>query len=287
MANFTAFKEYEPSQVAAIIFIFVFLVEFVAHSWQSIRAKAWYMWLLVLSTLLEFIGYALREYCIHNRHVMTPYILSQVFIVMSPAFFAASIYMLVGRAMLYVGHGYSIIRPSWITPIFVSLDVVAICSQGGGSGIMFGGSSTLDRIKLGRNILIVGLFIQLIAFVAFLFLTISFDIKTRRALGQHVASLRPLLNVFYFSGALILLRSVYRAIEFMTIDFGSYPLTGYFYNVEWSYYVLDAIPIAIAVLAYNIWFPAKYLPKSKEERLGIKEDGATMLNNSSLELRQV
>ena len=71
--------------------------------------------------------------------------------------------MLVGRAILYVGPGYAIIRPSWITPIFVGLDIVAICAQGGGSGIIFSGSDP-NQMKTGRMILIGGLFIQLIAF---------------------------------------------------------------------------------------------------------------------------
>lgn len=147
----------------------------------------------------------------------------------------------------------------------------------------------MDRVRLGRNILIAGLFIQLIGFMAFLFLTILFDVKTHRAVGKHVTSLRPLLNVFYISGALILLRSIYRTIEFITIDFGSFPLKGYFYNAEWSYHVLDAIPIAIAMLAYNVWYPARYLSRSKKERLAIKEGGTNTTSNtrSSLELREV
>jgi hypothetical protein len=39
-----------------------------------------------------------------------------------------------------------------------------------------------------------------------------FDRKTTVSLRQHVASLRPLMNAFYVSGALILLRSIYRAV---------------------------------------------------------------------------
>jgi hypothetical protein len=39
-----------------------------------------------------------------------------------------------------------------------------------------------------------------------------FDRKTTVALRSRVAILRPLMNAFYLSGALILLRSIYRTV---------------------------------------------------------------------------
>lgn len=264
--RFVAFTEYEPNEAACIVFIGVFIVLFIAHVWQSIRARIWYMWPLIVATAFEAIGYILRELAIRDRYARTPYIVSQVVIVMSPAFFAANLYMLVGRAIVYVGPGYAILRPSLITPIFVGLDILAIATQGGGSGIIFGGSD-VDRMKMGRMVLIGGLFIQLIAFGVFLLLAIYFDWKTTVALRKHVAFLRPLMNAFYISGTLILLRSIYRAIEFITLDLTQHPINSYLYNTEWPYYVLDALPIAVAVFVYNIFFPAKYLPHTKHERL--------------------
>ena len=58
-------------------------------------------------------------------------------------------------------------RPSWITPVFVGLDVLAIATQGIGSAVLFGTEIDLNKLKTGRTILILGLFIQLIAFTVF------------------------------------------------------------------------------------------------------------------------
>jgi RTA1 like protein len=67
--------------------------------------------------------------------------------------------------MVYVGSGYSIIRPSFVTPVFVGFDVLAIATQGFGSAILFGTDVDLNKLKTGRAVLILGLFIQLGAFV--------------------------------------------------------------------------------------------------------------------------
>ncbi|KAG8832357.1 hypothetical protein FRC18_005185 [Serendipita sp. 400] len=100
----------------------------------------------------------------------------------------------------------------------------------------------------------------------------------------QVLHLRPFMNAFYASGALILLRSIYRAIEFLSLDFSTHPATGYFFNVEWAYYVLDALPIALATLIYNIWYPAKYLPKSKKVAIS-KDEEYTMTHSVPQEER--
>jgi len=273
--TFTAFGQYEPNEAAAVIFIVVFTVLLFAHLWQSIRARIWYMWPLILATAIEVVGYVLREYSIHNRHDKNPYIVGQVFVIMAPACFAANLYMLVGRAIVYVGPGYAIIRPSWITPIFVGLDVLAIATQGIGSAVLFGTEQDLNKLKTGRTILILGLFVQLVAFTAFLFIAVYFDRRTTVALRKLVAPLRPMMNAFYISGALVLLRSIYRAVEFISVDFNKRPITSYLYTTEWPYFVLDALPMAVAIFVYNILFPAKYLPRTKAEKLQ-REDETPM-----------
>jgi hypothetical protein len=120
--------------------------------------------------------------------------------------------------MIYVGPGYSLIRPRWITPIFVGFDIVSIGTQAIGGSILFGNDISLTKLKRGRAVLIAGLFIQLTAFVCFLFFAVFFDRKTTVVLKSRVVSLRPLMNAFYISGAFILLRSVYRLIGMLALD---------------------------------------------------------------------
>lgn len=261
--GYRAFREYEPSTPAAIIFICIFGVLLIAHLYQSIRARIYYMWPLILATALEFAGYILRKYTIDHRTEKPPSVAGQVLIIMAPACFAANLYMLVGRIMLFIGSTYSIVRPGWITPIFVGFDVLAIGLQGLGAGMLFGNEDDLGKLKRARAILILGLMVQLVAFAIFLFFAIWFDRKATKALRQRMARVRLLMWAFYVTGALILLRSVYRAVEFLTVDISNLPPKGYLFTVEWAFYVLDALPIALATMTYNIIFPGKYLPKNK------------------------
>ncbi|PVF97170.1 RTA1-domain-containing protein [Serendipita vermifera] len=277
---FIAFKQYEPNEAACIVFIVVFGLLVALHLWRSFRAKVWYMWPLIVSTMMEWLGYLLREYSIHNRTKKGPYLTSQVLIIVSPACLAVQLYMLIGKTMEFVGIEYSLIRPSWIAPIFLGIDILSIIAQAAGSAILFNqdASTSIDQVKTGRAILIVGLFIQLVGFSVFLFLSIFFDRKTHVKLGKRISLLRPLMNAFYIAGALILIRSIYRAVEFITIDLSTRPVSGYLWNTEWPYYVLDALPIALSVLVYLILFPPNYLPSNPDVVLHKDEEVALSSN---------
>ncbi|KAG8832355.1 hypothetical protein FRC18_005183 [Serendipita sp. 400] len=264
MPRYQAFKQYEPSQAAAIIFAVLFGILLAAHTWQSARAKIYCLWVLILATALECAGYILREYTIHHRTEKTPSVIGQVFIIVAPACLAAALYMVVGRIMTQVGASHSIIRPSWITPIFVGFDILSIGMQALGAAILFNTDDNLDKLKKARSILTIGLMIQIVAFAIFLVLTGWFDRRATKASPRKMVTVRMLMIAFYITGALIMIRSIYRAIEFITVDFNSRPPRGYFFNVEWAYYVLDALPIAIATGVYNVVFPAKYLRRDEE-----------------------
>jgi hypothetical protein len=54
-------------------------------------------------------------------------------LLLAPAFFAASIYMVLGRLILLVdGEAHSIIRAKWLTKVFVLGDVVSFLTQSAG-----------------------------------------------------------------------------------------------------------------------------------------------------------
>lgn len=62
-----------------------------------------------------------------------PYIVQSLLLLLGPSFFAASIYMILGRVIVLVGgQKHSIIRPKWLTKIFVVGDVLSFFVQSGG-----------------------------------------------------------------------------------------------------------------------------------------------------------
>jgi hypothetical protein len=84
---------------------------------------------------VEFVGYAARAASARQApdFTLTPYIIQSLLLLLGPSFFAASIYMVLGRIIrLTGGERHSMIRPSWLTKIFVIGDVLSFFVQSGG-----------------------------------------------------------------------------------------------------------------------------------------------------------
>jgi hypothetical protein len=86
-------------------------------------------------TIVEFVGYAARAASARQTPDFTlpPYIMQSMLLLLGPSFFAASIYMVLGRIIrLTGGERHSMIRPSRLTKIFVAGDVLSFFVQSGG-----------------------------------------------------------------------------------------------------------------------------------------------------------
>jgi hypothetical protein len=86
-------------------------------------------------TTVEFVGYAARASSARQapNFTLVPYIIQSLLLLLGPSFFAASIYMVLGRIIrLTGGERHSMIRPSWLTKIFVVGDVLSFFVQSGG-----------------------------------------------------------------------------------------------------------------------------------------------------------
>jgi hypothetical protein len=104
-----------------------------------------------------------------------PYIIQNVFILVAPALFAASIYMTLGRIILAVkGEEYSVIRPTRLTKTFVIGDVLSFLIQGGSAGLMMQASLA----KYGQAMVVTGLFLQIIMFGLFAVTAVIFQVRT-------------------------------------------------------------------------------------------------------------
>ena len=62
-----------------------------------------------------------------------PYIIQNILILLGPALFAGSIYMVLGRLIRVLdADDYSLIRVQWLTKLFLLGDILSIFGQGGG-----------------------------------------------------------------------------------------------------------------------------------------------------------
>ena len=84
---------------------------------------------------VETIGYAARAYSSKQTPDWTlmPYIIQSLLILLGPALFAGSIYMVLGRLIRVLdADNYSIIPVRWLTKLFLLGDILSILGQGGG-----------------------------------------------------------------------------------------------------------------------------------------------------------
>ena len=134
------YYHYKPSLVAAVIFIVLFAATTLLHTYQMARTRTWFFIPFVLGGCFELIGYASRSVSSHQTPNWTqgPYITQAILLLVSPAFFASSIYMCLGRIVhMLDGQKHLFIRRTWLTKIFVAGDVLSFLMQGGGKLFAF------------------------------------------------------------------------------------------------------------------------------------------------------
>lgn len=89
----------------------------------------------VLKQSVEAVGYVGRALNARESPDWTlkPYIIQSTLTLLGPTFYAASIYMVLGRLIRLLDAGrHSMINPKWLTKFFLLGDVLSFLSQGGG-----------------------------------------------------------------------------------------------------------------------------------------------------------
>ncbi|EMT67492.1 hypothetical protein ACKRZS_006669 [Fusarium odoratissimum] len=251
---------YDPSLPAAVVSTVVFAVLSVLHTWRLMRVRAYYFTPFVIGGFFETVGYAGRIWSHFDKFSVGGFVLQAIPILVAPALFAASIYMILGRLIRTVGAAHlSLVPVKWVTRIFVTGDVIAFSLQAGGGGIQSAG--TLDLYNLGEKIIIAGLFVQIVVFGFFVVTSILFH--TRLLKSPTPESLRGdvpwarYLYVLYATSFLILVRSIFRVVEYLQGN------DGYLISHEFYLYVFDAILMALVMMIFMIWY-VKHLQKENK-----------------------
>jgi len=152
---------------------------------------------------------------------------------------------------------YSVIRVTWLTKCFVFGDVFTFFVQGGGGGIL-ASSHDSSKVKLGQNVILGGLFLQIFLFGLFVLVSIIFHLRFRKQPTRQ-SSLADLkwqttMLVLYVVSALIMVRNIIRVVEYIGGRHG--PLL----RVEWTIYVFDAVLMAATMTVWWIWYPVAIRP---------------------------
>jgi hypothetical protein len=206
------------------------------------------------------VGYAARAVAKDKTDQLMPFVIQSTFILVAPALFAASVYMVLGRIIRSIGaESLSIVPVKWLTRIFVCGDVLSFLVQASGAGIMV----TADSMKTGESIIIGGLFVQIVIFGLFAVTAAVFHIRVRRhrprVTLEYGTQWRKLMMMLYIVSAFIIVRSIFRVVEYIA---GS---EGYLLSHEWTLYVFDGLLMFGSVVVFVWRFPGDLSPRKLEE----------------------
>lgn len=209
------------------------------------------------------IGFLFRIICHYNTNHLMFFIMQSVFLVLPPAFFAATLYMSYTRVVRALGReDCSLISARWSTRIFLIADITCINVQGGGAGLL--PSDTPATAEAGQYILVGGLVLHIVIFGLFLILCGTFHLRYKAWLRsgglETYVPWRASLRMLYATSVIVMARNVFRAIEYVMGK------EGYLMQNEWPIYVFDFGPMMLVMIAVFIWHPGN-LVATEGERL--------------------
>lgn len=254
---------YRPNSTLAIVAAVVYGCICVALLIKAIRSKTWWGLSLPIGALFEGLGFSLRYLSKFSPDSVGLFAIEELLIICTPALFLAFNYVTYGRLISYAGAEHSIVNSRRVATIFVVSDVFTFLLQAGGSGLQ-----TSDKFaKTGQTIVLVGLVLQAVSYGFFCLLLVKshLSIKSSGPYQKHRPCIR-LIQVLYFSSVFIIIRCVYRIVEYAQGD-GGYLLTH-----EAFLYALDTLPLILAIATYIPFWPAKYI----EQHDGMSKENLEM-----------
>ncbi|KAF5537621.1 RTM1 [Fusarium mexicanum] len=211
-------------------------------------------WLTVVYSSVEAIAFVSRAVSAREspNYTFGPCVVQNLLLLLGPTCYAASIYMGLGRYIRELeGEQFSLLKPNWLTKVFLVGDIVSIALQAVDGG-KFVKVDTADNETTVENVVIAGIMVQLVFFTLFIALATSFYyLFLNKSLVQPYGW-QKFMVVISVASALILIRSLFRMIEYIE------GRDGELQSKEAYVYILDAIPMATVSISFHVFHPSKY-----------------------------
>ncbi|KAF2016609.1 hypothetical protein BU24DRAFT_391918 [Aaosphaeria arxii CBS 175.79] len=257
---------YAPNKAAPIVFIVLFLISGVIHTYQTIKHHSWRTTLfLPWAALLMTAGFAIRLVAAYHPDSLT-YLITAVILIMSgPPVYALINYIILSRILYYIPY-LSPLHPGRVATTFVGLDAVCEILIGQGAWRMADSSRSQKEREIGSHLVTASLCLQAALFGAFGVLAVIFQFRAKRA-GVLSKDLAIVLYVLYASAMIITIRCIYRLVEYIM------GWDSAIYKNEVFFWIFEAIIMWINTVLLNVWHPGKRLPRSNS--VFLDRDGVT------------
>ncbi|KAI0303342.1 RTA1 like protein-domain-containing protein [Multifurca ochricompacta] len=265
---------YIPTEWISIMYLALFGLSTFAHTVQAFYFRLW--WLMpsvIFCGFLELTGWSSRLWSSQNPFLDKPYIMQAVTLVIAPTPLVAANFILLGRIIRRLGPQYSRLTPRRYTIIFVSCDIISLVIQALGGGIA-SVSTSRSQAQAGSHIALGGTVFQLVAIIAYCALAAEFlfrytrdrPMRSARVPGEALRGmidkrLRRMLIAMFIMTDFIVIRTVYRTVEFVD------GWDGKVISTQWLFNVFDGAMIVLAMFTLNAFHPGVLLLGSDDLNL--------------------
>ncbi|ORY07024.1 hypothetical protein BCR34DRAFT_631961 [Clohesyomyces aquaticus] len=269
---------YAPNKIAPVFFAAAFAASGLVHLWQCYHYKCFrwtsYHWMCCTFFVA---GFGCREYGAFNYDNLPVYIASQCFIYFSPPILELANYHVLGHVLFY-GPYFAPFHPGRILSTFGFVSFIVEITNAIGVSYSINTALPKNLIDLGHTMMKVSLILQIVVITLFVLLA---AMTHRRSLKDRfeIRSVEGPLLTLYVSTAIILVRTIYRAVEHFAfestpagLDFDAQDLSPML-RYEWFFYVFEASLMLVNEVWWNLRHPRRYLPE--DFRVYLAQDGVT------------
>lgn len=223
---------------------------------------------------METFGYYGRFWLAQQPDNFKAYILYDLLVLPAPIFFAATLYMSLGRIIEWLDAAeFSPTRPRRMSRLFVTFDVLCFLVQMAGIGM---GVTTSVKIQnIGAKVIVVGLVLQILVFALFLWATAAFLTRCKAQQGSDSLHWKRYILTLLAASGCIMLRNIVRGIEH------AQGTGGYVASHEAFIYIFDALPMFVVVALFAAFQPGglkmtvRRVNLGAEAGIGMKAAGST------------
>ena len=241
---------YTPSFAFAVAAAVLFALSLALHAWQVARYRTWYFVTVPIGLGFEIVGYIARSLSAHvDPYNLIFFVLNYFFIVTAPVLLSAGIYAVLSVLINRLGREHSPVASRAVLACFITSDVVATITQVTGAALIGVKESKRQDPTVANDILLGGLAFQVFSLGLFCLLAGVFLVRVRAMLVER--RMQAFIAAFVAVTLLVYLRTCFRLAE---------TAQGLMQNLsshEVYFATLEFMPIALAVLIFNIWHPGR------------------------------
>lgn len=156
-------------------------------------------------------GWIMRIFSARDTSNLDLYISQNVLVLAGPPIYAAAEYAILSRLMHYLPY-HAPLHPHRVLTFFIYLGAAVESLTAAGASTIAANPGDLNKYKLGNTLLSVSLVLQGAVECVFIYLVALVHQRCAQA-GKVPTNVRMVAIMLYGTSALILLRSIFRAVE--------------------------------------------------------------------------